>query len=184
MSDPVSAALESRWHVDVDTETRCFVLRVSGVVHASQMALAIGDLVNHPGYDPSFDGLFDVRKARSRIRPRDLKAVLDVLRRRRQIGLGRRAFLIRSPKDAALAMIYGRIVTSHESRVFTTEEAACEWLRMLANWRDISHCRSERLNAMVEPVAAAPLTPDNRATGLGGPFHEPSACPEHPDRRR
>jgi hypothetical protein len=129
MSNLACATGEQGWDVDIDTETRCFVLRVVGTVNATEMTLAIRSLVDHPLYDPSHDGLFDLREARSRIGPRELKVVLDVLRRRRQIGLGRRAFLIRSPRDAALAMIYGKIVTSHESRVFTTEEAAHAWLR-------------------------------------------------------
>jgi len=128
MATPASADNESAWNVTVSTEDKCFVLRVSGVVHTSEMVQAIGDLVNHPNYDPTFNGLFDIRAARSHIGPRDLKTVLDVLRKRRQIGLGRRAFLVRSPRDAALAMIYGKVITSHESRVFTTEEAAYEWI--------------------------------------------------------
>jgi hypothetical protein len=159
MFDLSSVAQKPCWHVDVDTESRCFVLRVSGIVGATQMALAIGALVDHPRYDPSYNGLFDVRAARTQIGPREFKAVVDVVRRRRQIGLGRRAFLIRSPKDAALAMIYGMIVTSHESRVFTTEEAANAWLGKSGRWCDAVHSRGEHLEACDARVESAPVTP-------------------------
>ncbi|MDP6579642.1 MAG: hypothetical protein QF681_03215 [Vicinamibacterales bacterium] len=81
-----------------------------------------------PLYDQSYDSIVDVRESDSRFGLDELKSLLDAVRNKGITPTGRRAFVVDSPRETALAMLDGQLVTSSQTRVFSTEEAAYEWL--------------------------------------------------------
>jgi|TARA_B100002003_G_scaffold201590_1_gene193373 signal transduction histidine kinase/ActR/RegA family two-component response regulator len=112
----------------IDADKKLVVLRVRGTVHASDIAQIGEEYGRHPLYDPSYDSIIDARELDSQFGLDELRSLLDAVRSKGITPTGRRAFVVDSPRETALAMLYGQLVSSRQSRVFSTEEAAYEWL--------------------------------------------------------
>lgn len=95
------------------------------------------DVLRHPLYDASFDRLVDLRGARLGLSPPEVEALVTALEASDPQFPGYTAVVVTSPRDTALALLYGQRATAH-TKVFSTEEAAYEWLGSAPGRRDQS----------------------------------------------
>ena len=76
--------------------------------------------------------LTDVTGAEYRIHPRQMPRLVDGARRQIEtFGLVRAAFVQARPRETALSLLFGQSVPGdrYQHQVFSTEEAALQWLR-------------------------------------------------------
>ena len=86
------------------------------------------EIAEHADYDPSFNGIGDMRRADMKVSREELEA-LDHLNAERGIVTGRWALLVDSPNETALAMVYSSVKKErHPMHYFSTAEAASEYL--------------------------------------------------------
>ena len=109
-------------------EQNLIVLDFSGPVGWRDVGQYFAQLLQDPEYHNDLRGICDLRGADMRMTA-DEAELLAEMAINHHLTRGRWAFLADTPAGTALAMIYSdRVQTLHESRHFSTTEAASEYL--------------------------------------------------------
>lgn len=89
--------------------------------------------ISDPEYNPNFNMIIDFRKAKISVNSKDVNSYIDFFKSQPKMhGNRKTAFLIDSPKEAAITTLYSNHVStlSYIGKVFSTIEAAVKWLRI------------------------------------------------------
>ncbi|MEM1096871.1 MAG: hypothetical protein AAGJ10_19910 [Bacteroidota bacterium] len=117
------------YRIHIDPERRRIAVYLHGPVDEAVLRDAIQETWAHADYDPTFDGLLDLRHAVMRIAASDVYGLVTMIRRSEQHLRGRFAFVSTHPFATAMSMLYE--YRSHAERqvgVFSSLEAAEAWL--------------------------------------------------------
>ncbi len=114
--------------LEIDTRKELIVVRPVEQVAYRNIVDSATSVLRHPLYDASFSVLIDLRGVRLGLGPREVEALIAALETSDLKPPSRVAVLVDSPRETALVLLYKQRVTFHATQVFSTEEAAHEWL--------------------------------------------------------
>lgn len=104
------------------------IVQLRGPVSFDQVVAQIHGMTQDPLYDPSMDGVLDLRKAEPQVSPEQAEE-LGSLAVQKGVARGRWAYVADSPLTTALAMLYReRTSMAHDSEIFSTIEAAARYI--------------------------------------------------------
>ncbi|TYA71664.1 hypothetical protein [Seonamhaeicola marinus] len=84
-------------------------------------------------YSPDYNLIVDFREAKIALTSKDVLTYVDFVKSQPQMqGNRKTAFLINTPKEAAITTLYSNYVSAltYIGEVFSTEEAALKWLKL------------------------------------------------------
>lgn len=114
--------------ISIHPTQRLAVIRFSGPVDTEQAAECIRRFAGLPDYDPGLNGVVDLRGALVTVSAEQAKG-LARQSLERELSMGKWAFLAETPMNTALALLYADVLAKrHESRIFSTVEAAADYL--------------------------------------------------------
>lgn len=101
--------------------------RLTGDVTYDDLIRWYEEIERDERFSKDFKGVSDMRRVNMKLTRSDMTRLIDYVTERRLI-LGRWAILVEDAKVTALSMIYGRESDLHEMEVFSSEEAASDYL--------------------------------------------------------
>jgi hypothetical protein len=101
-----------------------------GRVDAEAVRDYLRRIENDSEYDPSFDGIIDVRGATADVSPDDIRDIAELVRRRPVEATGRRAVLVSSDEHFGLMRMFEAYTSRGPTRyrVFRDPDEANAWL--------------------------------------------------------
>ncbi|OSM01515.1 hypothetical protein [Magnetofaba australis] len=113
---------------EIDLSQRLVIAHFIGEIDYAELEGWHLGLAANPDYAPDYSGVGDMRRAKMRISPADLKRI-DKLNADRRIVTGRWALLVETPREAALAAQYEQVKDDkHPMNYFCTVAAASDYL--------------------------------------------------------
>lgn len=114
----------------IDREEGIIHLTFTGESTIDEVKTAILDISNDPNYKPQYHILTDLRTCVLAFAPDALIELSHIFKERYSSSSGKSAFLIDSPHEAVIAMLYKKEVKEMRLvEVFSTPEAALTWLK-------------------------------------------------------
>lgn len=115
---------------EIDKEQRVLRAISIGKVDAAAVRDYLRRLESDPDYDPSFNGVIDVRAATATVTPDDIRDIAELVRRRPKEASGRRAVIVASDEHFGLMRMFEAYTASGPTRyrVFRDLDAANAWL--------------------------------------------------------
>ena len=124
--------------LDVLPEERLMRLRLWGPISLDtlhEVALAAWE---HPEYDPSFAGLYDIRGTEITLTARDVFNLRARLKTDARYHQGDHAIVVTTPVLTAFSMLYAAWSKPQRVRVFSSPDAAHTWLQRHSQFRTSS----------------------------------------------
>lgn len=115
---------------EIDKERRILRAVSVGGVDAAEVRDYLRRLESDPDYDPSFNGIIDVRSATAAVTPDDIRDIAELVRRRPKEASGRRAVIVGSDEHFGLMRMFEAYTSSGPTRyrVFRDSDEANAWL--------------------------------------------------------
>ena len=109
-------------------ELRLIVIELIGPVTFEQLLKGTEELLAHPDFDQSFNGVTDYRRAEIQFSPAELKRFTD-LTQTKQVALGTWCMLVSGTQQTAMVTLFKhQVEAQHPIELFSTLKAASAFI--------------------------------------------------------
>lgn len=117
----------TEFHYKIYPRHSFIVTTFVGEIGMRDVTTALQEMWADPDYDPTFDGISDLSRAKVKGTPKDL-AVFTQFMRNPQLSIGRWAVVVCDARGTALSLLFQTAnVLQKRMGVFSTWEAACSF---------------------------------------------------------
>jgi len=119
------------YQCEIDPVNKLISIKFSGIVDDVFFLHCFGELVNTPGFDPTYDRIADFRGCLINCKREDLDKIYAANDHQAQIFAEnghKKAYLVDSSLETAVAILFVKKIPNINIKIFSTVAAAAAWL--------------------------------------------------------